>query len=207
MVKADGMIECHKDTEVMETVQDLMEDLQKEFVPAVEQLQAVLGELPELTRQVHTTFKEAEIFLREFREKGIPAVESVRVFFSEDLPKVADKLDSLAENLDTWIQEFGPASTPAVNGLRETLKTVNALAGELRDYVAALEEKKLGRFVNDLPELGYKIENTLNEAQIVLKGAQKHWLLRKYVGREDDAAETVLSPFEIEFPHEHQTAS
>lgn len=65
-------LKSKKDTEIMETVKTVIEDLRTAFVPALEQMSEVLEKLPSLTTQVKSTFIEAEDVLKELKNTSLP---------------------------------------------------------------------------------------------------------------------------------------
>lgn len=52
--------------------------------------------------------------------------------------------------------------------------------------------------MNTLPEIGTRLHETLYEAEKVMEGVQKHWLLRKYVNQEVNLTKGLV-PYEVDF--------
>ncbi len=176
LLKKDDYITTTKDTEIIETIKELMEDFRKSSVPVIEKLQQILAQLPPLMTQVQTTFKETEITLIELRKNFLPLTENINVF-SRNLPEISDKLNASLSNINNFITYL----TELLNNIKNLLNNIKS--------------GQFSEFVNNLPELESQLEQTLLEFEKTLAGFQKHWLIRKYV--EKDGAKENILPFEI----------
>ncbi len=58
-------IECGKDTEIIEQVSAMLEEVRAKAVPALDKLQLVLNELPALTVQARQTLKQGEALMKD----------------------------------------------------------------------------------------------------------------------------------------------
>ncbi len=63
---------------------------------------------------------------------------------------------------------------------REIVEQATVMLDELRaQTIPALEKIQL--FLDEMPDLAAQAQSTLREAQILMQGLERHWLLRKYI--------------------------
>jgi len=75
--RADAVLPCRKDTEIMEIAQELLENLQQTALPAVEEATALLREHRRLAEKLNATMVEVDAIIKNART------------FSDELPAAA----------------------------------------------------------------------------------------------------------------------
>jgi len=151
-----------KDTELLELLQNLVKQVQDAVVPVLEQ-----------------TRKLAEEYT------GLAA----------DLRNPQGHLQQLLAHLEALAAGLQRGEGTAGKLLKDptTVEGVNAAIDSLRVSLRELETlmNNVKQATVELPEMAFQTRETLREAEILIEGLQKHWLLRKYV---EQAAPTDRIP-------------
>lgn len=175
-----GEIECVKDTEIMQMLEEALEELQKEAQKTVELVNAAIQEYTALAAgmndpdgNLQQLLANSNGLLEDLRKgKGIPA-------------KVLND-PAMAQDVEDIVSQG-----------QELMAKINAMATELQAVVAKLPPMTdtMAGEVDNLPVVIGESQTLMRETTTLLDGLQKHWFLRKYM-ESDDAirSEEVLVP-------------
>ena len=168
-----------KDTELLDLAQELLEEVRATTVPAIEQLQALLAEATELAQELRDPEREVQQMLASINRmvQDIEAGEGTLGQLLRD-PALAENLELLTENLLQSVADLNDILAVVAEATEQLPRMADRLAGELED----------------IPGLVYQTQATLQEAEVLIEGIQRHWLLRRYVDREDRPEADRLAP-------------
>lgn len=165
-----GEIECVKDTEIMQMLEEALEELQKEAKKTVELVDAAIEEYTGLAAgmndpdgNLQQLLANSNGLLEDLRKgKGIPA----KVLNDPAMAKDVEDIVSQVQDLMTKI---------------------NAMATELQAVVAKLPPMAdtMAGEVDNLPVVIGESQTLMRETTTLLDGLQKHWFLRKYMESDD----------------------
>ncbi len=141
----DAYIEVVKDTEIMDLVEDLLDQLMAAAVPALEQLRVLLEEFTMLASDMRDPDRDAQQLLVK------------------------------------------------INRMMDDLGRIAANVAEASDHFPEMTET-VGGEVRDMTGLVAQTQSALQEAEILIEGLQRHWLIRRYVDREDPDPDARLAP-------------
>ncbi len=178
--RTGGEIECVKDTEILEMLQEALETIRKEAVNTLTLVNGAIAEYTDLAAGMNDTdgslqqlLVNANGLLDDFRQgPGLPAKVLNDPGMAQDV-----------ENIVAQIQEL--------------MSRFNAIAAELQTMVATMAPVSgtVADQVDNLPVLTGDAQTVMRETTALLSGLQKHWLLRKYMGSDDTRrAQEVLTP-------------
>lgn len=167
-------IPVEPDTLILDTAEALLEEVREVTVPAIQQMQLTLEEFTGLAMDIRDPEGEAQRMLHTVNNilTGLERGEGLAGKLLRD--------QDMANDIEMMLLS-----------VQETMDYVN----EIMLHVAAASEelpriaKRLRGEIDDIPGLMYQTQATLRETEVLLKGIQRHWLLRKYVdeGRRLDA--------------------
>lgn len=163
----DGaVLACEKDTELMAMVQDVVQQIRTNTVPAIQQVQRAVEEYTKVAEELH-------------RPDG-------------NLQQLLSHLNALAAGLEKGEGTAGQLlrDPSLANELREITAKVNAslqqvsqILGNVEQITAAIRDE-----TGDVPGLVLQSRETLRESEKLIEGLQRHWLLRKYVEADEPTA-------------------
>jgi len=193
ILKEHSYLQNSKDTEIMETVNNVLDDIRKELTPTLEQLKIALEALPELENQTIHTLKEAELFLKELRENAIPAIIDIRKFVKNS-PEFSKKLKTILENFDKILISLEQQKSKLLKNINQTFNSSANTLTKLNNIMTDVNKNDISKFTSDLPIVTNDIVTNLAALEDILRGLKKHWLLKKYVNKEE-VKERDISPF------------
>jgi len=178
--RAGGEIECVKDTEIIQMLEEALESIRKEALNTLALVNAAIAEYTDLAAGMNDTdgnlqslLKNANGLLEDVRKgPGVPAKLLNNPAMAKDVEDVVGQIQAL-------------------------MAKVNAMAADVQKVVAKLPPMAdvVAGEVDNLPALTGDAQTLMRETTTLLDGLQKHWLLRKYMGSDDAVrAEEVLVP-------------
>lgn len=166
----ESSLACTKDTELIETIQQVVKQVQDATLPAIEQARKAVEEYTNLA-----------VDLRD--PEG-------------DLQQLVAHLNRIAEGLEKGEGTAGQLlRDPALaNELRDITAKVNASLGDVQKILNDVEKTMdvVRGETEDLPGTMIQARETMNEAEKLIVAIQKHWLLRGYVEQAEPS--TLIPP-------------
>ncbi|HOW97559.1 MAG TPA: MlaD family protein [Kiritimatiellia bacterium] len=166
-----AVLACEKDTELMAMVQDVVQQIRTNTVPAIQQVQKAVEEYTKVAEELH-------------RPEG-------------NLQQLLSHLNGLAAGLEKGEGTAGQLlrDPSLANELREITAKVNASLQQVSHILANVEQitAALRDETGDMPGLVLQGRETLRESEKLIEGLQKHWLLRKYVEADEPTARVPAS--------------
>jgi phospholipid/cholesterol/gamma-HCH transport system substrate-binding protein len=149
-------IPCRKDTELLELMLSLVDEIQKAVMPLIEQVRLAVEEYTMLGKDMRDPDGQVQQLLARVNAimAGLQEGQGTAGKLLKD-PETAEELEK------------------AVITVNSLLAETDAVLSDIRKVTA------------ELPEITIQTEQTLYESQRLLEGIQRHWLLRKYI-KEDD---------------------
>lgn len=161
-----GRLAVTKDTELLEMLTDMLDQIRDTTVPAI--------------RAIQVTADEYESLAADLRDPEGP------------LFKLLANLEAITAGLE---KGEGPAGKllrdpEMANELTAILQSVNAALEDLKRTTAQLPAMAatVGGEVQDLPGLVLQTQETLRETERLIEGIQDHWLIRKHVPQPQSSA-------------------
>jgi|GEM_PF-397893 len=111
---------------------------------------------------------------------------------AQRIDKMAGQISKMAPSLQTTLQNFQESSarikesSADLKAAMNQLPTVVKKVDKVLDNVEATSEN-IRKASSDFPELVDSSREAIDEANTVLKATQKHWLLRRYVDKDETA--------------------
>jgi len=178
--RAGGEIECVKDTEIIQMLEEALESIRKEALNTLALVNAAIAEYTDLAAGMNDTdgnlqslLKNANGLLEDVRKgPGVPAKLLNNPAMAKDVEDVVGQIQAL-------------------------MAKGNAMAADVQKVVAKLPPMAdvVAGEVDNLPALTGDAQTLMRETTTLLDGLQKHWLLRKYMGSDDAIrSEEVLVP-------------
>ncbi len=168
-----------RDTELLDLAESLLDEVRATTVPAIEQLQILLEEATELTVELRDPEGDVQQMLASVNRmvQGVEAGEGAVGKLLRD-PEMADEVAQLVTRVGTLLEEVQLILEDVGRATAQLPHMTDRLAGELED----------------VPGLVYQTQATLQEAEVLLSGIQRHWLLRRYVERDERPEADRLQP-------------
>ena len=178
--RAGGEIECVKDTEIIQMLEEALESIRKEALNTLALVNAAIAEYTDLAAGMNDTdgnlqslLKNANGLLEDVRKgPGVPAKLLNDPAMAKDVEDIVGQIQAL-------------------------MAKVNAMAADVQKVVGKLPPMAdvVAGEVDNLPALAGDAQTLMRETTTLLDGLQKHWLLRKYMGSDDAIrSEEVLVP-------------
>ncbi len=178
--RAGGEIECVKDTEIIQMLEEALESIRKEALNTLALVNAAIAEYTDLAAGMNDTdgnlqslLKNANGLLEDVRKgPGVPAKLLNDPAMAKDVEDIVGQIQAL-------------------------MAKVNAMAADVQKVVNKLPPMAdvVAGEVDNLPALTGDAQTLMRETTTLLDGLQKHWLLRKYMGSDDAIrSEEVLVP-------------
>jgi len=168
--RSGGEIDCVKDTEIIQMLEEALEQLRKEAEETVTLVNAAIDEYTKLAAGMN----DPEGNLQQLMANANGLLEDIRT--GEGIPAKMLNDPAMAEDVAAIIEQ-----------VQELMLKVNAMAAEMQLAVAKLPPMAdtLGSEVDNLPVMTGEAQTLMRETTLILDGLQKHWLLRKYMGSDD----------------------
>ena len=175
-----GEIECVKDTEIMQMLEEALEELQKEAQKTVALVDAAIAEYTALAAGMN----DPDGNLQRLLANSNGLLEDLRK--GQGLPAKVLNDPAMAKDVEDIVAQ-----------VRDLMGKVNAMAADLQTVVAKLPPMAdtVAGEVDNLPVVVGDSQALMRETTTLLDGLQKHWFLRKYM-ESDDAVRSgeVLVP-------------
>jgi phospholipid/cholesterol/gamma-HCH transport system substrate-binding protein len=165
-----------KDTELLQVVQDILENVRSAVLPLLEQVTKAAAEYTGLAADMR-------------RPDG-------------HLQQLLARLDEVAAGLQNGEGTAGkllkdPATIQSVNAaITNVTVTIALVNSRLREVEAILADVK--KTTGALPESLLQAQDTLRETEVLIEGVQKHWLLRSYI--EQAPSSERINPADVRAP-------
>ena len=178
--RTGGEIECVKDTEIIQMLEEALESIRKEALNTLALVNAAIAEYTDLAAGMNDTdgnlqslLANANGLLEDVRKgPGVPAKLLNDPAMAKDVEDIVGQIQAL-------------------------MAKVNAMAVDVQKVVGKLPPMAdvVAGEVDNLPALAGDAQTLMRETTTLLDGLQKHWLLRKYMGSDDAIrSEEVLVP-------------
>jgi phospholipid/cholesterol/gamma-HCH transport system substrate-binding protein len=167
------VIDCRNDAEVMEIVQNVLEQVQRAAVPAIDELQKTVmefrllaadlrdpeGNLQQILAQARGTLSHVDPLL-----VGLEKGEGTVGMFLKD-PATAKQIETLFAEINE-----------AVVQLNKTLSNITTASDLLPEAANAVRDE-----LRDVPGVVLQTRATLYESERLLQAIQQHWLIRSHM--------------------------
>ncbi len=158
-----AVLPCVKDTELVQIIQDVVQQVKDVTLPAIEQARKAMEEYTGLAADLRNP--------------------------EGDLAQMIASLNKIVQGLE---KGEGPAGTllrdPAMaDQLREITARINESLGEVNKILGDVQQmtRTISGEMNDVPGLILQTRETMNETTKLIEGVERHWLLRGYVRQAD----------------------
>lgn len=175
-----SVIPCSKEPDVMETVKEVLQNLQNSFNPVMKKLETSLDQIPPMLSQITKTFTRGEEFLASLKDHTLPPLQKMDALMIE-LPKLISTFQSTLAKTDELAKGLTEDSLPMIRELRTVIEEMKKVIINFQSFSAMLQDQRIQIFLEDLPSLTLRIEETLSETKKVFNAVEKHWFLRKYI--------------------------
>ncbi len=168
-----------RDTELLDLAEALLDEVRATTVPAIEQLQRLLEEATALTVDLRDPEGDVQTMLASIN-RMIHDIEAGQGAVGKLLrdPEVAEEVAGLVTRVGDLLEEVQLILQDVNTATAQLPRMTDRLAGELED----------------VPGLVYQTQATLQETEVLLTGLQRHWLLRRYMDRDERPATDRLEP-------------
>lgn len=171
------ILTCSKDTELLEIVQEVVEQVQQATLPAIEELQNTLkeyrllaadmrnpeGSLQQILASTHTTVTQVNTLIAGLeRGEGTAGMLLKDPGIAHDVQQILGKVDEAMSQLNDALRQTQGILNNVKQGTDILPEAAETLRGELRD----------------IPGMVLQARTTLHESEKLLEGLQDHWLLR-----------------------------
>jgi len=169
-----------KDTEIVAMAQDMIAEIRKAVLPALEKLQKAVEEYTALAADLRNPEGPLLKMLANVEQitDGLKKGEGTAGRLLRD-PAAAEEVDKILKRVD--------ASLAQVDGI---LADVKATTAQLPAIAG-----KVGVEARDLGGLVAQTQEAIREAERLVEGLQNHWLIRKYIPHPESTA--VIPPSEV----------
>ena len=168
--RTGGEIWCMKDTEIVQMLEDMLQDLQAKAEETVKLVNAAIMEYTQLAAGMNDSQGNLQLLLAN--ANGL--LDDIRK--GQGLPAKVLNDPAMAQNVEGIVSE-----------VQALMVKVNEMAAQLQTVVAKLPPMvdTVGGEVDNLPVITGDAQTLMRETTVLLDGLQKHWLLRKYMGSDD----------------------
>jgi len=177
--EAGAYITITQDTAILDIAEELLEEVRAVTVPAIEQLQLAMEEYTGLAADLRDPDGPVQEMLASLNSiaKGLEAGEGAAGKLLRD-PEVAADVERIVFSIQY-----------TVDHVNEILEQVAIAAAELPQITGRLKGE-----MEDIPGLVYQTQVTLQETEVLLKGLQRHWLLRRYIDEDHRIDDERIEP-------------
>ena len=180
----DAVLPVRKDTELVEMMQQVVQQVQSAVVPTIEEAQRTLAEFRGVAADLRDRDGELQRSIAAVRSilEGVERGEGSVGHLLRD-PSMAREVEGILARVRGMTEQMA-----------DSLKKVDAILDDVRRAAAALPETAdtVRGEMRDVPGLVLQTQATLREAEQLLAGLQEHWFLRAYMNR--PPAIEMLSP-------------
>ncbi|MFH0907730.1 MAG: MlaD family protein [bacterium] len=172
-----------KDTELIEIAQNILNQIQEATIPAIESIQKAIDEYTRLAADIRDP--KGPLFM-----------------LLENLEKITDGLEKGEGSAGQILR-----SPELVNQLNNILKQVNDSLVKVQTVLDDVKKtsvqlpsmaEKVGGEIDDMPGLVLQTQETMREAERLIEGIQKSWLVRGYVTQPQTGR--LILPSEVSAP-------
>jgi phospholipid/cholesterol/gamma-HCH transport system substrate-binding protein len=180
LLPEDFNLECVKDQELLEMAEQMVNQIKDAVVPALEQVQKAVVEYTALAADLRSTNGPLVGLLVNLEEitRGLKQGEGTAGQLLRD-PALADEITGILQKVNA-----------ALTDVKKILRDVEATTAQLPPMA-----DKIGGEVDDMPGLVDQTQETIREAERLIEGIQKHWLLRSNIPQ--PAPTKLIAPAEV----------
>jgi phospholipid/cholesterol/gamma-HCH transport system substrate-binding protein len=185
---------AEKDTELLELAENLVGQVQNTLLPAIDEIRKAAAEYRQVGAELRDPEGRLGRFLDQLNEfagrlqRGpglVPRVLNDREL-AEDAHAFVKGLNASLDELHGTIRELRQAAEEAKKVLQDTRGVVKDVKETTSKLPAVAESVR--REARDLPGLVLQAQETLRQAEELVRGLQRHWLIRGYVEEPQRAA-------------------
>jgi phospholipid/cholesterol/gamma-HCH transport system substrate-binding protein len=179
--KSDAVMTIIKDTELMETVQEIVDQVRESVVPMLEKAQKAVEEYTKVAESLHDPKGNLQQLLANINEltEGLKKGEGTVGQILRD-PEMAKQISEMTQKLNQALDD---------------VKKILADVQQTTQQLPAMAET-VGGEVKDLPGIVLQTQETMRETTRLIDAIQKHWLIRKYVDQTEPT--TRIPPSHVE---------
>lgn len=155
----DTPMPATKDTEITELAQDMLKRLQETTVPAIEEYTALAADLRSTNGPLMKLLANLEKITAGLEKGEGSAGQILRD------PSLANEAQKILSQVNESLAE-----------VQKILSDVKATTAQLPPVAT-----RVGKETEDMPGMVLQTQETLREAERLIEGIQKHWIIRKYV--------------------------
>ncbi len=126
----------------------------------------------------------AEDILEQLMAVTVPALEQLRILLEEYTELASDVRDPEREVQQLLVK---------INEAMDDVNRILANVAEASDQFPEMAET-VGGEVRDVPGLVSQSQRTLEETETLIEGLQRHWLIRRYIDRDEPDPDQRLAP-------------
>lgn len=155
----DASLLCTKDTEITEMIQQAVDEVRTNTMPAIRQGQLAIEEYTKLAEDLNDPDGEVQKLLKNVGSivEGLEKGQGTAGMFLRD-----EKMASQVEDM--------------VAKLNQTVDDANKIIADMQETSDIVKSE-----VEDLPGIVVQAQQTLRETTILIQAMERHWLLRSYV--------------------------
>jgi phospholipid/cholesterol/gamma-HCH transport system substrate-binding protein len=139
----------------------------------------------------------AKSLLEEVRSTTVPAIEELERLL-EQVRVLTEDLNAGQGTAGALLKDDAMAADmrAIVQGLRTTVDDLQVAVSQLAEasQVLPATSRTVAGEIEQLPGLVTQSQATLQEAEVLLEGLQRHWLIRRYIERDEVESGERLSP-------------
>ncbi len=168
--KTGGELMCVKDTELMETIQNVVDQVREAVIPTIEQAHKAVEEYTKVAESLHQPEGNLQQLLANLNTlaDGLQKGEGTVGQILRD-PAMANEIRAITDKINTTLAEV----QKILLDVQKTTRQLPAMA------------ETVGGEVQDLPGIVLQTQETMRETTRLIDGLQRHWLIRKYVDQVD----------------------
>ena len=157
---------CEKDTEITETIGQVVQQVREVTLPAIEQVRLAIEEYTKLAADLRNPEGNLQQLLANLNQimLGLEKGEGTAGQILRD-PSMANELRQITVKIN------------------ESLAEVRKILEDVKQTTARMPQtaESIGEEVENLPGLVLQTQKTLMETEKLIEGIQRHWLMRKYI--------------------------
>lgn len=168
-----------RDTELLDLAESLLEEVRATTVPAIEQLQRLLEEYTGLAQDVRDPEGDVQQLLASLNRivQGLEEGEGAAGKLLRD-PAMAAEVETMVASAHDSLREVNNILANVAEATEKMPQMTDRVAGELED----------------VPGLLYQTQATLQEAEILIEGIQRHWLIRRHIDKDARPGDERMAP-------------
>ena len=168
-----------QDTELLDLAESLLEEVRETTVPAIEELRRLLAESTGLVQDLRDPDGDVQELLASLNRimQGLEAGEGAAGKILRD-PDVAAEVEVMLVSVQASLDEVNKILANVAEATDQLPRMTDRVAGELED----------------VPGLVYQTQATLQEAEVLIEGIQRHWLIRRHIDKEARPGDDRMAP-------------